>query len=57
MLTFLSRNPMEHPLGNEVNISERLCEIYESGDVTHQGLNKFIGLLIDLGHNIKKDAR
>lgn len=48
---------MEHPLGNKVNISERLCEIYESGDVTHQGLNKFIGLLIDLGHNIKKDAR
>jgi hypothetical protein len=54
---FVSRNPMDQPLGNGVNISARLMEIYESGDVTLQGLNKVIRLLIDLGHNIKKTAR
>ena len=48
---------MDQPLGNGVNISARLMEIYESGDVTLQGLNKVIRLLIDLGHNIKKTAR
>ena len=48
---------MDHPLGNHVNIEERLQEISESGDVTLEGMRKFTALLIDLGHNIKKDPR
>jgi len=48
---------MDLPLGNCVNISERLQDIYKRGDVSLEGLKDFISILIDLGHNIKKDPR